>query len=196
MSYRQTRGGSRPNGGARSFSNKSSRSGFNRGRSNRGGSRGVAKKYINPAKFINKATAKAEEIPYVSKYKFTDFNFNNQLQHNIAERGYEKTSSIQDQTIPHIIEGKDVIGIANTGTGKTAAFLLPIIEHMTGVSLRPGVLIVAPTRELAQQINDEFKAFSQGLGLYSTLVVWIFIARNLLKINFMAVIQFFRNNYS
>lgn len=171
MSYRQTRGGSRPNGGARSFSNKSSRSGFNRGRSNRGSSRGVAKKYINPAKFINKATAKAEEIPYVSKYKFTDFNFNNQLQHNIAERGYEKTSSIQDQTIPHIIEGKDVIGIANTGTGKTAAFLLPIIEHMTGVSLRPGVLIVAPTRELAQQINDEFKAFSQGLGLYSALVV-------------------------
>ncbi|NTW62463.1 DEAD/DEAH box helicase, partial [Candidatus Saccharibacteria bacterium] len=73
--------------------------------------------------------------------------------------------------IPHVIEGKDVIGLANTGTGKTAAFLLPIIERMTGVALRPSVLIIAPTRELAQQIDEEFRAFSQGLDLYSALVV-------------------------
>jgi superfamily II DNA/RNA helicase len=161
MAYQQRSGG-RPSG-ART-------SNFNRGR-NRSGSRGPAKKYINPSKFINKATPKAEEVQYESKNKFSDFHFGNQLQHNIDKKGYVVTSSIQDQAISHILEGKDVIGIANTGTGKTAAFLLPIIEHMNGVNERPSVLIIAPTRELAQQIDEEFRAFAQGLNLYSALVV-------------------------
>ncbi|MEI6850511.1 MAG: DEAD/DEAH box helicase [Candidatus Saccharibacteria bacterium] len=162
MAYQQRSGG-RPSG-ARTSS-------FNRGRNGRGGSRGPAKKYINPSKFINRATPKAEEIQYESVHKFSDFPFGNQLQHNISKKGYEVTSSIQDQAIPFVIEGKDVIGLANTGTGKTAAFLLPIIERMTGVSLRPSVLIIAPTRELAQQIDEEFRAFARGLDLYSALVV-------------------------
>ena len=162
MAYQQRSGG-RPSG-ARTSS-------FNRGRNGRGGSRGPAKKYINPSKFINRATPKAEEIQYESVHKFSDFPFGNQLQHNISKKGYVVTSSIQDQAIPFVIEGKDVIGLANTGTGKTAAFLLPIIERMTGVSLRPSVLIIAPTRELAQQIDEEFRAFARGLDLYSALVV-------------------------
>jgi len=162
MAYQQRSAG-RPSGARTST--------FNRGRNSRGGSRGPAKKYINPSKFINKATPKAEEVKYESTNTFSDFPFGNQLQHNISKKGYSAPSSIQDQAIPHIIEGKDVIGIANTGTGKTAAFLLPIIEHQTGVSLRPSVLIVAPTRELAQQIDEEFRAFAQGLDLYSALVV-------------------------
>jgi superfamily II DNA/RNA helicase len=161
MAY-QHRSGGRP-GCARNSS-------FNRGR-NRGGSRGPAKKYINPSKFINNATEKADEVPYVSIHKFSDFPFCKQLQYNISKKNFEATSLIQDQAIPHIIEGKDVIGIANTGTGKTAAFLLPIIEHQTGVSHRPSVLIIAPTRELAQQTNEQFRAFSQGLNQYSALVV-------------------------
>jgi len=160
MAYFQKRNG-RPNGGRLNS--------FNRGRS-RGG-RGPVKKYINPSKFINRAVEKVDEEVYESKYKFTDFPFGNQLQYNISQKGYETTSSIQDQAIVPILEGKDVIGLANTGTGKTAAFLLPIIEHMTGISLRPSVLIIAPTRELAQQIDEEFRVFSRGLNLYSTLVV-------------------------
>lgn len=144
--------------------------GFNRSR--RGGfSRGPAKKLINPAKFINKATAKSEAAPYQSEHTFADFPFGAQLHHNIAKRGYVTPSPIQDQAIPHIVNGCDVIGLANTGTGKTAAFLLPIIERQSGIMLRPSVLVMAPTRELAQQINDEFRIFSKGLDLYSTLVV-------------------------
>jgi len=143
---------------------------FNRGRS-RSRSRGPAKKYINPSKFINSAISKVDEVQYESSNKFSDFPFGSQLRRNISKKGYEITTSIQDQAIPHILEGKDVIGIANTGTGKTAAFLLPIIEHMTNVSLRPSVLIIAPTRELAQQIDEEFRTFAQGLNLYSALVV-------------------------
>jgi superfamily II DNA/RNA helicase len=173
MAYYQ-KGGSRPsNGGGRSNSRPSvsgnGRPGFNRGRG--GGSRGPAKKYINPAKFINKATPKAEEIAYVSEHKFSDFAFSEQLKQNIIKKGYINTTSIQDQAIQPILEGKDVIGLANTGTGKTAAFLLPIIDHQLGENYRPSVLIIAPTRELAQQIDDEFRSFATGLNLYSAVVV-------------------------
>lgn len=137
----------------------------------RGGSRGPVKKYIHPSKFINKAVAVADEVVYEATNKFIDFPFGAQLQHNIAEKGYTTPSPIQDQAIPHIVEGRDVIGLANTGTGKTAAFLLPIIERQSGISLRPSVLIIAPTRELAQQIEEEFRVFARGLNLYSTLIV-------------------------
>ena len=136
-----------------------------------GGKRGPQKKYIHPSKFVNKAVEKAEEAPYEATHKFTDFPFGADLQFNIAKKGYENPSPIQDQAIPHIVDGRDVIGLANTGTGKTAAFLLPIIERQSGISLRPSVLVMAPTRELAQQIDEEFRGFSKGMNLYSTLVV-------------------------
>jgi ATP-dependent RNA helicase RhlE len=166
MAFQQRRGGrpnqGRPQGGSRSFGG-----GGRRG----GGNRGPAKKYIHPSKFINKAVSKADEVIYESKHKFADFPFGADLHYNISKKGYVTPSAIQDQAIPHIIEGKDVIGLANTGTGKTAAFLLPIIERQSGITLRPSVLIVAPTRELAQQIDEQFREFSKGLDLYSTLIV-------------------------
>lgn len=148
-------------GGGRSFG----------GRRRGGGNRGPAKKYIHPSKFINKAIAKVDEVPYEPTHAFADFPFGAQLHHNIAEKGYVLPSAIQDQAIPHIVDGRDVIGLANTGTGKTAAFLLPIIERQSGITLRPSVLVVAPTRELAQQIDEQFRDFSRGLHLYSTLIV-------------------------
>lgn len=137
----------------------------------RGGRKGPQKKFIHPSKFINKAVALAEEVPYEATHLFADFPFGAELQHNITEKGYLVPSAIQDQSIPHIIDGRDVVGLANTGTGKTAAFLLPIIERQSGIMLRPSVLIMAPTRELAQQINEQFRDFSKGMELYSTLVV-------------------------
>jgi ATP-dependent RNA helicase RhlE len=159
MPYQQRTRGSRPRQAPRQFGGR------------RGGSRAPAKKYIHPSKFINKAVTKDAEEPYQATHKFADFPFGTQLHHNIADKGYETPSAIQDQAIPHIIDGRDVIGLANTGTGKTAAFLLPIIERQSGIMLRPSVLIVAPTRELAQQIDEQFRQFSRGLGLYSTLIV-------------------------
>ena len=147
------------------------------GRNFKGGSRpqqrrrGPSKQYIHPSKFINKAAPVQDETPYEAKHTFADFPFGAELQYNIRQKGYVAPSAIQDQAIPQIIDGKDIIGLANTGTGKTAAFLLPIIERMSGIMSRPSVLIVAPTRELAQQINDEFRVFSRGMGLFSTLVV-------------------------
>lgn len=145
--------------------------GFSGGSRRSGGKRGPAKKYIHPSKFINKAVLKADEVIYEPTHKFADFAFGSQLHHNIARKNYETPSAIQDQAIPYILEGRDVIGLANTGTGKTAAFLLPIIERQSGISARPSVLIMAPTRELAQQIDEQFRQFATGLGLYSTLIV-------------------------
>ena len=137
----------------------------------RGNSRGPAKKYIDPSRFINKAVEKNDEVAYQPTHMFKDFSFGAELHYNIAQKGYVSPSAIQDQSIPHILSGKDVIGLANTGTGKTAAFLLPIIERLRGISVRPAVLIVAPTRELAQQIDEQFRDFSRGMNLYSTLIV-------------------------
>lgn len=135
-----------------------------------GGRKNIGKQSIHPSKFINKATA-YETKAYEPTHRFADFPFGAELKHNIAKKGFDLPSAIQDQAIPHIIEGRDVIGLANTGTGKTAAFLLPIIERQSGIMLRPSVLIVTPTRELAQQIYEEFRDFAQGLDLEAAIVV-------------------------
>ncbi len=127
--------------------------------------------YIHPSKFINKAVTGVEDVPYESAHTFKDFNFNDRLQANIDFKGYVSPSAIQDQAIPFILEGKDVIGLANTGTGKTAAFALPIIERLAANPELSSVLVVAPTRELAQQIDEEFRAFAYNMRLFSTLVV-------------------------
>ena len=96
-----------------------------------------------------------EEKPFVSKHKFADFPFKPELHKNITKAGYLHPRPIQDQAIPQIMKGKDVFGMANTGTGKTAAFLLPLIEKIAktkGQNKREKVLIMAPTRKLALHI--------------------------------------------
>ncbi len=155
----------RPNGTrGRNFSRPQSGGG-------RSSSRGRSKANIHVSKYTNKATAVKDETVYVPTHQFTDFPFTPELAHNIAKKGYTAPSAIQDQTIVPILNNQDVIGLANTGTGKTAAFLLPIINRLAGLTVRPSVLIVTPTRELANQIDAEFRAFSQGMQLFSTLVV-------------------------
>jgi ATP-dependent RNA helicase RhlE len=125
---------------------------------------------IDTRRFVNQAAPMAEEIPFVPEHKFVDFGFDAALQRNIDGHGYITTTPIQDGAIKPAMEGRDLIGLANTGTGKTAAFLLPIIHRMLTRQVRRA-LILAPTRELASQIEDEFRIFGRGLGLYSTLVV-------------------------
>ncbi|MFZ2126370.1 MAG: DEAD/DEAH box helicase [Candidatus Microsaccharimonas sp.] len=167
MTYRNTRSSTKPSSsraGHRSFGGPSSRP----QRSGGGNRRGA---YIHPSKFINKAVTAAEEVIYEAKHTFADFKFRPDLERNIVHKGYVTPSAIQDQAIPHILAGKDVIGLANTGTGKTAAFLLPILEKLDERTQMPSVLIMAPTRELAVQIQEEFRAFSTGMRLFSALVV-------------------------
>lgn len=120
---------------------------------------------INAPQFEKKA---AEE--YVASHSFADFEIAEKIKQNIVQKGYKIPTPIQDQAIPAIIEGKDLIGIANTGTGKTAAFLIPLI-HKTLIDRNQKVLVVTPTRELANQIRDEFFGFSRGLNIYCSLCI-------------------------
>ncbi len=126
---------------------------------------------IHPSKFVNKAIEPEADVPYAPTHSFDDFGFHRQIVSNISFLGYNSPSEIQDKSIPPALEGKDVIGLANTGTGKTAAFMLPIIDKLFVNRDLVSVLVLAPTRELAQQIDEEFKRFAAGQKLFSTLVV-------------------------
>ncbi|SRR3989338_6195006 len=125
---------------------------------------------IDVSKFINKVTITEETDHFVPEHKFADFNINEGLRANIIKKGYIAPTPIQDKAIPHILQGLDIVGIANTGTGKTGAFLIPLINKVL-LNKNEQVLIVAPTRELAIQINDEFKEFSKGMKLFSVCCV-------------------------
>ena len=127
-------------------------------------------KSIDPKKFINEAIKPLEEIAFIPVNTFSDFGFDQRLQFNIDAKGYILPTPIQDGAIKHVLEGRDLIGLANTGTGKTAAFLLPILDRMLARKTKR-TLIMVPTRELAVQIEEEFRIFAKGLNLYSALVV-------------------------
>ncbi len=168
-------GGARPpaGGGRPSHSGgKPSFSGGFKGRSgggNRGGRGRFNSERIDFSRFIKKAE-KVEAKPYVSTHKFLDFPFADLLSKNIIRKGYITPTPIQDQSIPVVMEGKDLFGLANTGTGKTAAFLLPLINRVVNKK-DEHVIILAPTRELALQIEQEYREFAVGLGIFSVALV-------------------------
>jgi ATP-dependent RNA helicase RhlE len=125
--------------------------------------------YINPAKFI-KAAIPVEEENYEATNSFSDFNINPLLKRNLEFSGYLVPTPIQDQTIPAAIEGRDVIGVAHTGTGKTAAFAVPLLnELLTDRNKR--ALIMAPTRELAQQIEAECVKISKSSNIRTAVLI-------------------------
>ena len=101
---------------------------------------------------------------------FSDFPLDRLLQENIKAKGFTTPTPIQDQVIPAILALRDVIGTANTGTGKTAAFLIPLIQKITADRAQR-VLVVVPTRELAVQINMELRTFARGLSIRSTMLI-------------------------
>lgn len=125
---------------------------------------------IKESQLVQKATTVQEDIAYVPHHEFKDFALVNQLQQNIKNKGYVAPTPVQDEAIAQILNGRDIIGIANTGTGKTAAFLIPLVNKVFKDKSEK-VLIVAPTRELAVQIFDEFKSFAQGMQIHAALCI-------------------------
>ncbi|MBU6214662.1 DEAD/DEAH box helicase [Patescibacteria group bacterium] len=122
------------------------------------------------AKFMHKTTVTTSEPAFVPEHAFSDFDINAHLKKNIEARRYVSPTPIQDKAIPHALLGQDVVGLAETGTGKTAAFLIPLIDK---VMKQKGerVLIMAPTRELAVQIEKELAGFARGLGFRGMVAV-------------------------
>ncbi|MFS4460818.1 DEAD/DEAH box helicase [Bdellovibrio sp. HCB2-146] len=106
----------------------------------------------------------------MTKIKFTDMPLVAPLQFALRESGYENPTPIQAEAIPHILEGHDLLGIAQTGTGKTAAFSLPLLQNLSKHSARtepkrPRALVLAPTRELAIQIHESLETYGKHLKL-------------------------------
>src|SRR5574343_1878065 len=155
-------GKSRPHGRSQfsSYRGRPRRSGGGRRHGDRGYG-GSRKKnfgsYIDPSKFINKAVITEETEHFVPEHMFADFKIDETLKRSVIAKGYTQPTPIQDRAIPHILKGLDVLGIANTGTGKTAAFLIPLINKVLRNPAKEQVLIIVPTRELAIQIDQEFK---------------------------------------
>ena len=120
---------------------------------------------------ISKPDSNVATVKIEIKNTFADFGFTPQIQRNLAKKQYVTPTPIQDQTIMHAMEGKDVLGMAATGSGKTAAFLLPLIEKINKNRMNERVLIIAPTRELAMQINEELRMFAWDMKIFSTVCV-------------------------
>ena len=109
--------------------------------------------------------------------RFDGLGLNEPLLRAVRAAGYENTTPIQAKAIPHILAGKDVLGCAQTGTGKTAAFALPILQRLSRGPIRRGgparrirTLVLAPTRELAQQIHDSFRAYGRHTETRQTVI--------------------------
>ena len=150
------------------FNNRFSR----RPRSFAGPQRGMRKSQLEGADismFIKKANPTLEAYSVISP-TFSDFELADYLKVNIQNKGYTTPTPIQVQSIPPILQGRDLIGLANTGTGKTAAFLIPIINKIFKDRTQKA-FIITPTRELAVQINEELRSFSQNMSIYSALLI-------------------------
>lgn len=165
MSRRNNRGGRSRSYSSRDYKGRS-------GHRTRGGNKSrFAGEYIPHEKYI----AKAEEgyiAPsiYEEDSLYADFKISENLKKNIEEKGYKHPTKIQHQAIPVILEANDVLGLASTGSGKTGAFLIPMLDKIISDRSQK-CLIIVPTRELASQIQDEFRDLSKALGIYSTLVI-------------------------
>ena len=103
---------------------------------------------------------------------FSGFGFSGALLKTLEEKGYKEPSPIQKAAIPELMLGRDLVGQAQTGTGKTAAFALPLLERLEGRSNLPRVLVLAPTRELAMQVADSFKAYAAGHPHLNVLAIY------------------------
>ncbi len=125
------------------------------------------KKQLNPDVFVRKATAPEETAPWQADRPIAELPVHPSIIANLHRKGYTSPTEIQDKSIDAVLKGSDLMGLAQTGTGKTGAFLIPLVHRLLGKQPGHQVLVLSPTRELALQIETEFKSITAGLGLYS-----------------------------
>lgn len=125
---------------------------------------------FNPSQFINKNPVDVEVEEYTPTHTFETIGIDKRLVASLKKLGIDVPTPIQDQIIPEILLGHDVVGLAETGTGKTAAFLLPLI-HRVLEGKQQCTLVLAPTRELAIQIQKELQGLTRGMRIHSTICV-------------------------
>lgn len=103
---------------------------------------------------------------------FSDLELAQPLHKALADLGYERPSPVQAAAIPHMLKGKDVMALAQTGTGKTAAFALPLLTNIDTDLAQPQILVMAPTRELAIQVAEAFQAYSRYIKGFHVLPIY------------------------
>jgi len=157
------------------YNNKNSFRGF-KNRPKFGGPRGGGanrrsfSKHIDPQMYVKKAQDFVSIEETVTTNNFSDFGLNQILEQNILKKGFTNPTLIQDQVIRPILEGRDILGVASTGTGKTAAFAIPLINEIIK-NPNKRVLILAPTRELATQIREDIRSLTWDLRVYVSLAI-------------------------
>ncbi|MFJ4222434.1 DEAD/DEAH box helicase [Curtobacterium luteum] len=117
-------------------------------------------------------TSTAETVDEGPVVTFADLGLSDQVLKAVKDIGYETPSAIQEATIPTLLEGRDVVGLAQTGTGKTAAFALPILSRMESGAKVPQALVLSPTRELALQVCEAFEQFASHMKHVHVLPVY------------------------
>lgn len=117
-------------------------------------------------------SAACDTEPDAADRSFADLGIDDRILQAIADVGYESPSPIQAATIPPLLDGSDVVGLAQTGTGKTAAFAIPILMGLTGAGKAPQALVLAPTRELAIQVAEAFGSYSSHLSGVHVLPIY------------------------
>lgn len=157
------------------YNNKNSFRGYNNrpkfgGSRSGGGNRRSFAKHIDPQMYVKKAQDFVSIEETVTTNNFSDFGLNQILEQNILKKGFTNPTLIQDQVIRPILEGRDILGVASTGTGKTAAFAIPLINEIVK-NPNKRVLILAPTRELATQIREDIRSLTWDLRVYVSLAI-------------------------
>ncbi len=142
---------------------------INRNRSNSNTAK--KKSTLDPSLLVKEANHSVVDKVFQSERQISDLPISAKLIQALEAKGYQKPTEIQDRTLETLLTGRDLLGIAQTGTGKTGAFLVPIIEQLLHNRVNPYALVVVPTRELALQVEEEFRSMAKGLGLYSACFI-------------------------
>lgn len=122
---------------------------------------------LDPNLLIRKAVSAAEEIIFTPERTFDQLPIHQKLKNNLSKKGFTNPTQIQEDSFEYLMEGRDMLGVANTGTGKTGAFLIPIIQQLIVASKPFRSLVVVPTRELALQVEEEFRSLTLGMGVHT-----------------------------
>ncbi len=120
---------------------------------------------------INTQARTSRKSVFVAKHDYADLHLHPLLKKNLARKGYTKPTEIQELSLDILVNGNNIVGVANTGTGKTGAFLIPIIENLLTNERPFQSLVVVPTRELAQQVEAEFRSLTSGMNLRTVCLI-------------------------
>lgn len=120
---------------------------------------------------IKKASKREAKQEFTPPHSFDEMPIHDRLKRTLKEKGFEFPTHIQHETLQPLQDGRDMLGIAQTGTGKTAAFLVPLIDRWLNSNEDFQALVIVPTRELANQVEDEFRSMTRGLKLFSAVFI-------------------------